>query len=193
MDGREEAVFGQWIRKHGPWLLDVARSFAEDADEAEDILQETWIVALRNLDQRPRDPSVRAWLYSIALRIGGGRLRTRTRRSRLLGQWPLDVPMPCPATMPSSERGARMIGQLWREIGALPPLEQQVILLRLVGGMTMAETAASLNRAEGTVKASQHRALRKLRAHLRPPGEPGPDLQLQARDSTTNEPRKDAR
>ena len=47
-------------------------------------------------------------------------------------------------------------------LAQLSPLQQQVIALRYMGGLTTGETAVVLGRSEGAIKALQHRALRRL-------------------------------
>jgi RNA polymerase sigma-70 factor (ECF subfamily) len=53
-------------------------------------------------------------------------------------------------------------------VAELPPLQQRVVTLRIIEGLSTAETAAVLDRAEGTVKASLWRALQRLRSELTP-------------------------
>ena len=55
---------------------------------------------------------------------------------------------------------------LWRGIADLPSLQRAVVLHRIIAGLTIADTARALNRAEGTIKASLHAALKTLRVQL---------------------------
>ncbi len=160
---REEDTVRRWVREFGPGLLAVTRSFAEGPDEAEDLLQEVWMVALRKFGSRPPDAAVRYWLHSITLKICLGRTRTRRRLKNLLDRWPLDVPRPGGQVNPPSLERHFRLRAVWEKIGDLPPLERDVILLRVVEGKSVEEAASILGRAEGTVKASQHRALKKLK------------------------------
>jgi RNA polymerase sigma-70 factor (ECF subfamily) len=149
------------IRQHTPQLLGVARAFADGAEEAEDLLQELWIVAYRQMDRRPPDAPLRAWLHAILLNIGRARWRRRRRRQRLMALWAERDEPTVGAGLDIGESLLRL--HVWREIAALPELQRRVLLLRIVEGMSTAGAAAVLNRAEGTVKASLHRALKTLR------------------------------
>lgn len=150
-----------FIRQHTPQLLGVARAFAEGAEEAEDLLQELWIIAYQEMDRRPAGAPIRAWLHTILLNIGRARWRRRQRRERLMALW-WNREEPTVGASPDIDESLDRL-HLWREIAALPDLQRRVLLLRIVEGMSTASTAAALNRAEGTVKASLHRALRTLR------------------------------
>src|SRR5471032_286357 len=84
---RELGSLVDWIRQYTPQLLGVARAFARDADEAEDLLQEMWIVAHERADQRSSNTPVGAWLHAILLNIGRTRWRRRRRREWLFAVW----------------------------------------------------------------------------------------------------------
>lgn len=166
MDEHAAKRVSRWVREYGPSLLPVARSLAEDSDGAEDLLQEVWMVALRRQHMVAEDGPVRSWLHNVLINVARGRARKRARRLDLLRRWwrPTLGPTPRPAS-PSLE-GEQLRNLLWREIAALPALQRQVVLLRVVEDLSTAEAAAALNRAEGTVKASLFRALNKLEETL---------------------------
>ncbi len=161
-----ERTIREWIREYGPQLLAVAQSFASDAQEAEDLVQETWIVAFRKFSRRPPDEAILSWLYSITLNLGKGLARRSKRRALLRMQWATDLPGPAAeVNVPSISRHLDN-RRLWWCIAQLPDLQRECVLLRVVEGMSTAEAAEALGRAEGTVKVSLHRALEKLRKEL---------------------------
>jgi RNA polymerase sigma-70 factor (ECF subfamily) len=51
-------------------------------------------------------------------------------------------------------------------VKALPPDQQECIVLRFLRGFTVAETALAMGKNEGAIKALQYRAVRALRRHL---------------------------
>lgn len=172
MSDPDATCLRDWIDQHGSRLLPVARALAQGADEAEDLLQETWIVALRRRHTLAPDAAVGAWLHRILINVARGRARTAARRRRLLARWWGGREMHMPPVEPSSP-GERARALLWREVAELPELQRQVVLLRVIEGMSTAETAQAIDRAEGTVKASLHRAIKRLERRL---GEVGLDL-----------------
>jgi RNA polymerase sigma factor (sigma-70 family) len=163
MHSPEAARVIRWIGEYGNTLLPLARAFALDRDEAEDILQEAWIVALRK-GHAVRDPEmVGAWLRRVVLNVGRTRARNRLRRASLRARWLSPSPTVSP---PNTLEEERLRQRLWRAVAALPELQQQVVILRVVEQMSTKEASEALNRVEGTIKASLHRALAKLRSEL---------------------------
>jgi RNA polymerase sigma-70 factor (ECF subfamily) len=155
-----------WIRQFTPQLLGVARAFAEGAEESEDLLQELWIVAHERAHHRPDDAPIGAWLHAILLNIGRTRWRRRRRRERLMSLWGSPAGQHEERNVETDLDGSIQRGVLWRDVAALPGLQRQVVLLRIIEDMSTAQAAAVLGRAEGTVKVSLHRALGTLRARL---------------------------
>ena len=156
----------EWMRLYTPRLLGVARAFAHGPDEAEDILQEVWITAHKKAHVRPAGSPLGAWLYTLTLNEGRSRLRRFRRRERLRELWSADLGR-CDdhASVPGvREELAR--SRLWWEVARLPTLQREALLLRVVEGMNTREAAEILGRAEGTIKASLHRALNALRREL---------------------------
>ena len=173
VSGPDAACLRDWMSRYGSRLLSVARSLSNDLDDAEDLMQETWVVALRRRHTLEADVAVGAWLSRILLNIARGRSRTASRRRRLLARWWRGPEASPPPAVPSASTSERTRALLWREIAELPELQRQVLLLRVVEEMSTAETARAIDRAEGTVKASLHRAMRRLERRL---GDNGLDL-----------------
>ena len=65
-------------------------------------------------------------------------------------------------SLPDVNRELRRL-RLWRAVAELPELQKQVVLRRIVEDMSTKDAARSLNRAEGTIKASLHQAMTRLR------------------------------
>lgn len=63
-----------------------------------------------------------------------------------------------------------MDGDLVRLVWELPKRQRQVVGLRVLADLSVADTAETLGMAEGTVKATLHRALRRLRDALEADG-----------------------
>lgn len=157
--------FRRWIREYSGRLLSLMESFADGHTEAEDLLQETWIVAWNNADRRHDDGSVGSWLYQIALNVGRQHARKRSRRKKLFNFWGMKEEPVTGSASPSLER-AQLHRRLWRAIARLPAVQQEVLLRRLVDGMSTRDTARDINKTEGTVKVYLHRATQTLKEEL---------------------------
>lgn len=121
---------------------------------AEDAVQEAFVRAydrwsiVRTLD-RPL-----AWVVRIALNAATSWWRRHRRE--------LGAPPDGPAPPDSRPVDADLVRMVW----SLPPRQREVLALRVLADLSTAETALTLGIAEGTVKATLHRALRRLRDGL---------------------------
>jgi RNA polymerase sigma factor (sigma-70 family) len=106
----------------------------------------------------------RSWVFAIAHNLV---IDDRRRRSRRPQQSALDGDVG-PAA-PAAEDGALVaLGdeRLRAVIADLPPDQRDVVLLRIIGDLTIEDTAVALGKKPGAVKSLQHRALAALRRRL---------------------------
>lgn len=127
---------------------------------AEDITSETFLKAIEGLGTyEDRGVPFVAWLYRIAY----ARIADYYRRGKRQPE-PMNV-----ADFASDsdvvERAAIKQMRIDRLVALLPKLtgdQQHVIILRIIEGYSIEETASMINKTQGAVKALQHRALRSL-------------------------------
>jgi RNA polymerase sigma-70 factor (ECF subfamily) len=159
-------------RLHAPRLFNLAYRMLGSAADAEDAVQETFLLVFRKVRGFKGESSVGTWLYRLGMNLCIDRLRSRAsgeaRRTR-----PIDAdPFPAPAG------GDEMVLtrlDLERAIGELPEGCRAAFLLHDVEGFDHREVGAILGVSEGTSKSQVHKARVRLRAHLlrrQEPGEP---------------------
>ena len=138
---------------HGPLVRRLVLVL-RDPDEAEDVAQDAYVRALRAWD-RFDGADVRAWLYTIALRLAFDRLRQRRRWLARLGR-------------PSATATYvdRVDPDLWAALDALDPRVRAALLASAIDGYTQREIAVMLGVPEGTVASWLARARRTLRETL---------------------------
>lgn len=173
--GGDVAAFELIMRRYNQRLFRTARAILRDAAEAEDVVQEAYVRAFEKLDTFNGPEGFAAWLSRIAANEALGRLR---RRGRVIA---LDDHRGDPNepgdrgvdAMPSTDLGPERLAasrelraEIERAIDALPAEFRAVFVLRAVEGLSVAETAASLDIVEATVKTRLHRARRLLRQDL---------------------------
>lgn len=125
---------------------------------AEDAVQEAFLRAYDRWDSVRRHDRPHAWVIRVALNVATSWWR-RHRRGQAS---PPDRPAP-PDVRP-------MDAQLVRLVWELPKRQRQVVALRVLADLSVTDTAQALGIADGTVKATLHRALRRLRDALEADG-----------------------
>ena len=143
------------FREHWPRAFRAARLVTGDAAAAEDIAQEAFLAAVRNLDRFDRRRPVGPWLHRIVVNRAIDWTRARKLRSEVeLGEW---LPAPPDAAPP---------GDALARIADLPPDHRAVVVLRYVLEYTPGEIAELLDLPRGTVNSRLRRGLDKLKERL---------------------------
>ena len=166
----DEAAFARVFRAHQPLLLRYLRPLAGVAHE--DVAAETWVQVVRGLRDFEGDlDGFRGWLFTIAHRRGVDHVRAESRRPpRQDEAAALDLPArervdEAVETVLSTERAIDLIGRL-------APDQAEVVLLRVVADLDVADTARVVGKSRGAVRVLTHRGLRRLGTLLGP--DPGP-------------------
>jgi RNA polymerase sigma-70 factor (ECF subfamily) len=142
-----EALFGaHWSRAHRAAYLVV-----HDSALAEDIAQEAFLAAVRNLDRFDRRRPFGPWLHRIVVNRAIDAARARTTRAEVVLDETAAPEAPPPA-------GAGVLSAL----GALPPEQRAVVVLRHVLEYTPGEIAELLDLPRGTVNSRLRRGLDAL-------------------------------
>ncbi|CAL9421583.1 hypothetical protein SUDANB54_01863 [Streptomyces sp. enrichment culture] len=138
-----------------------------DRHLAEDLTQEVFARALRNISGfawRGTDPA--AWLTTIARNIHLDELgRSRHRREMLVAEFgDPGQPGPEPETLVLRDLDAADAREtVHRVLSALAPSQRAAVELRFLGGLSIEQTAHTMGRTVGAVKALTHRAMCRLR------------------------------
>jgi RNA polymerase sigma-70 factor (ECF subfamily) len=140
-------------------------------DDAFDIVQDSYVKLLKALRKWDGSSSVRTWLYRV---ITNACIDLhRRRKTRLVVE---DEDVAAGAGHLKPESGAtplhvvmnrEQVVELLRHVEALPARMRQCIRLRYMDGRSVAEVAEHQGCSEGTVKATVHQGLKKLRASMR--------------------------
>jgi RNA polymerase sigma-70 factor (ECF subfamily) len=145
-----EALF----REHWPRAYRAAYLVVHDAAAAEDIAQEAFLAAVRNLDRFDRSRPFGPWLHRIAVNRAIDWTRARKLRAEVEEG---DV-----AVMPQAGSDERVLPAL----AALDPEHRAVIVLRYLLEYTPGEIADLLELPRGTVNSRLRRGLDKLKGDL---------------------------
>jgi RNA polymerase sigma factor (sigma-70 family) len=161
VERRDEAAFAALVRRHGPMVWGVCRRLLNDQD-AEDALQATFFVLVREAASVVPRERVANWLYGVARQAALQARRAAARRGARERQV---TQMPEPAVADQD---------LWRdlrplldqELGRLPDAYREVVVLSDLEGKTRKEVARQLGLPEGTVGSRLARARAMLARRL---------------------------
>ena len=122
--------------------------------EADDCFQETFLSALRAYPDLRDAGNLRGWLITIATRKAMDHWRATKRR-----------PIPV-EELPERPAAAPEDGdpELWRSVGALPPMQRAAVIHRYVLDLSYADVAEALGCSEEAARANAYEGRRKLRA-----------------------------
>jgi len=160
-NGGDESAFHALYLRYRDWIVRLAYRFTRDADESLDVLQDVWVYFLGKFPGFELTAQLTTFLYPAVKHVAISRQK-RSRRFAGDDAVLQGVPAAPPPGKVSDQR---------RELAAvmanLSDLHREVVLLRFVDDLSMAEIASVLDIPVGTVKSRLHNALRMLREDKR--------------------------
>jgi RNA polymerase sigma-70 factor (ECF subfamily) len=175
----EAAAFNRLVEERHADIYALLYRLTEDAEEARDLTQETFLQAFRHLAGFRGDADLRTWLYRIAVNQARNRWRwwKRRRRDRTVSldapagessDAPLSAGLPCrDGEDPEQQALARERERaLFSALRTLSRPYREVIVLRDIEGLSYEEVALALEINVGTVKSRLSRGRNELRRRL---------------------------
>jgi RNA polymerase sigma-70 factor, ECF subfamily len=174
----DAAAFRTLMQRYNQRLFRMARGVLGDSADAEDAVQEAYVLAFTHIDQFREAASLVTWLSRIVLNEAFRRLRQRKDMTALddgddsFGKTGIAQVLPFPgaqgpSTPEEDAARAEIRRVLERAIDNLPDMFRLVFVLREIEQMSIEETAACLDIQTDTVKTRLHRARRLLGRSLR--------------------------
>jgi RNA polymerase sigma-70 factor, ECF subfamily len=162
------------IKQQNQRLYRIARSILRDDSEAEDVLQEAYIRAFNGLDSFRGEARFGTWLARIVINEALGVVRRRrpsvnldaVAESPALSQI---IPFPNASADPDPEAAMaqrQIRATLERAIDKLPDMFREIVVARLIEGMSVEETAELFGILSQTVKTRLHRARALLQREI---------------------------
>jgi len=183
---RDEKAFERAMELYFPAMLRLAMSFVRSREEAEEVIQDTWLAVLSGIDRFEGRSSFKTWLFRILV----NRARTRAKReartitfSTAAAQQPgasdSELPTPFEASPPAwGEQAVHLRGpeehvlaaelteRIKSAIATLPRGQQRVITLRDIEGLSSGEVCQTLSISETNQRVLLHRARSRVRDQL---------------------------
>jgi RNA polymerase sigma-70 factor (ECF subfamily) len=149
-----------------PFVHRWSLTYARDPDEADEIVQDTFVLIHRKMSQYRGDSPVEAWAYRIARRVAFQRHRKDHRRRALSAAAFADaddVYNTDPGGRVDRQKIAEYVKRFFTE---LPPRQREVFDLVDLQGYDPAEAARLLNTSSNTVRGNLFKARSALRARI---------------------------
>jgi len=153
--GERADKLARLYEEHGPAVWNYAARHVDRRQDADDVLQEVFLVAARDFDDLDGARSIRAWLVAVARNVirhrrrRGAWMRTTAMEDASLAARQLDVDPRIPAMRDA--------------IGRLPEIYREVLELRIAQDLSYEEIAHVLGIPIGTVRSRLHNAVATLR------------------------------
>lgn len=148
-----DRAFAELVDRHGAWALGVATRFVGNRADAEDAVQEALVFLIERSGRLVISDSLRPWLYPVIR----NRAQQRARDQRPVSHVGHEESSADALAPPDPDERLR------RAVASLSDPILEVLMLRIVDGLSVAQTATALEIPEGTVKSRLAAALASLR------------------------------
>jgi RNA polymerase sigma-70 factor (ECF subfamily) len=162
-------AFRLLVDRHGRVLHRVAYRITGSADDAEDVVQEAFIRAYRQLASYDGRAAVSTWLHRITVNCALDLLRSRQRRPEDSGrEETLMSHHESGSPQERHARGTEIRNAVARAMESLSTNERTAFVLRHFEGMSIDEIGRALGTKVNATKHTVFRAVQKLRQELEP-------------------------
>jgi RNA polymerase sigma-70 factor, ECF subfamily len=157
-------AFAELYRRYLCPVFRFVRARLRDDATAEDVTAHVFFKALSSASSFRGEGSYRAWLFQIA----NNAVATWHARKRAADLLVEDLPEAAdPTPSPASQAITQeQRGVVWGAVATLPPAQRQVVALRYINDLSVAEIAKATRRSHGAVRILLHRARQNLRKGL---------------------------
>lgn len=153
------------MKEYGNDVLRTAYAYVKDKDAAEDLFQEVFIKAYYNLDKFRGESSIKTWLIRITINVAKDHLKSAYQRRVVPMTEGMEETLEAEDAYEAVDNADRD-AQVKRAVMTLPESYREVVMCIYYREMSVAETAALLGVAEGTIKSRLFRAREQLKTML---------------------------
>ena len=166
------SAFEELVTRYGARLLHFLQSRSGPGGDAEDLVQETFLKAYRNIGRFDPGRRFSTWLYTIAFRLAVSHHRSHGTKPLPLDSEGPDNPSAGPQEALIRKEEARHAGNIWLLARTLKPREYEVLWLRYSVEMPLRDIARTMKRSQVGVRVLLHRSRLRLAEKLRQPSIP---------------------
>jgi RNA polymerase sigma-70 factor (ECF subfamily) len=165
LNAGDPSAFDAIYYRYRDWVVRLAYRFTRDHDDSLDVLQETFAYVARKFPGFVLTASMTTFLYPVVKNLSLAVRRKRMRMPSAPEEAILALPAHDGGASADDVEGPRQA--LAQILGRLPDPAREVLLMRFVDGLKLAEIADALGVPLGTVKSRLHNALESLRGDER--------------------------
>ncbi|MEW6008009.1 MAG: sigma-70 family RNA polymerase sigma factor [bacterium] len=162
----EKGAMEGLIIKYQKQVYSIAFRMLNNIEDAKDMVQETFLRAIKGIKSFNKKASFKTWLYRIAINTSLNHLKERRHKDIGLNEEIAESKNDTLSEIIEDERWKYIKSSLER----LPERQRLALILRLYEGLSCKEAAEAMKCSEGALKAHYHQAIRKIRGFLRKNG-----------------------
>ncbi|MAN58660.1 MAG: RNA polymerase subunit sigma-70 [Flavobacteriaceae bacterium] len=162
---KKETAFRQLLAAYKERLYWHVRRIVLDHDDADDVLQNTFIKVYRHIDSFKGDSKLYTWMYRIATNEALTFLKMKARRNHITSQ---EVQRQAFSNLASDIyfEGSAIQLKLQQAIATLPEKQRLVFTMKYFGAHTYEELSEILEISVGGLKSNYHIAVTKIKEFL---------------------------
>ncbi len=166
--GGDTAAYSVLVKKYQRQIYHVARRVVFEHEDAEDVVQETFIKAFRNIGRFNPELKFFTWLYKIAINSALNVAKKKKRKLQIFGEYCEDKKSPgVMYVSPDNEYELNELKKMTKKsLENLSPEIRTVFILRVYDERSYKEIADILDISIGTVMSRLSRARKRMRKFL---------------------------
>lgn len=158
------AMDDRWVSYHYPIIYRAAWTMTGNTAEAEDLAQETFVVALDRWDTFAGRSTRSTWLYGILIHLHRRRSRSLSRLKRRLERNANSKNESVHDDPAAEDYYEAWKSSVWSLVAKLPAVQCAAITLRFMQELSYRELAQAMNCSVGTAKSRVHEGIKRLKA-----------------------------
>lgn len=162
----KDAAFNELVNLYKERLYWQIRNIVKNHDDADDVLQNTFIKVFRNISKFKGESKLFSWLYRIATNEAISFLNSRAQKMQVSNEELQDKLL---ANLESDVyfEGTEIQLKLQKAIAILPEKQRQVFNMRYFQELKYQEMAEILQVTESSLKSNYHHAMKKVESFLK--------------------------
>ncbi len=164
VQGRDSMAFDQLMREHSAELHNFILRIVSNSEDAQDILQDTFVRVWEKSHQFKGNSSVKTWIFKIAINLAYTHLKKRKRWGfSILDEIKSLVSGSDPVKDAEQDHNSEL---LEKSLNELTPRQHAVVVARIYKDLPFAEIAKALGCSENSAKVHFHEGKKRIESYI---------------------------